>query len=220
MTADVALVACSKMKVEDQVAAKNLYSSPLFKMSRSYAERNARRSFILSAEHGLLHPETATSPYDTTLNRMAAAGRREWVKRVIEQMTAQDVRGTRLLVLAGKVYRSGLMQFLWTRFDEICHPDGWTENWRAAELALEEDELMTDNIDLLGKTFRHGVTKLNGKEAEGLVWRVTSIDADGTLTAECINEDTRLSGRKRSGLDPTSVRRTLSGDVIEFGREA
>jgi hypothetical protein len=78
MTADVALIACSKMKVEDQVAAEDLYSSPLFRMSRSYAERNAHRWFILSAKHGLLHPETITSPYDTTLNGMALAGRREW----------------------------------------------------------------------------------------------------------------------------------------------
>jgi hypothetical protein len=94
MTADVALIACSKMKVEEQVAAKDLYSLPLFKMSRGYAERNADRWFILSAEHGLLDPETTTSPYDTTLNRMAAASRREWVKGVIDQMTAQDVSGT------------------------------------------------------------------------------------------------------------------------------
>jgi hypothetical protein len=38
------------------------------------------------------------------------------------QMKAADVRGRRLLILAGQVYRSGLMQFRWTRFNEIAIP--------------------------------------------------------------------------------------------------
>jgi hypothetical protein len=122
VTADVALVACAKLKIEDRVPAQDLYSSPLFKMSRRYAEKNAHRWFILSAEHGLLDPTTMTRPYDATLNSMRAMDRRTWVKGVIAQMKAADVSGRRLLILAGQVYRSGLMQFLWTRFDEIAIP--------------------------------------------------------------------------------------------------
>src|SRR5437868_1817333 len=116
---DVALVACVKTKSDHAVPAKDLYSSPLFRMSRRYAESNADRWFILSAEHGLLDPKTITHPYDTTLNSMGAMDRRTWVNGVIAQMKAQDVSGRRLLILAGQVYRSGLMQFLWTRFNEI-----------------------------------------------------------------------------------------------------
>ncbi|WP_425305077.1 DUF6884 domain-containing protein [Bradyrhizobium erythrophlei] len=32
------------------------------------------------------------------------------------------IHGGRLLILAGQIYRSGLMQFLWTRFYEIGIP--------------------------------------------------------------------------------------------------
>ena len=122
MTADVALVACSKIKVGDQVAVQDLYSSPLFRMSRRYAEANAHNWFILSAEHGLLDPKTMVRRYDTTLNSMSAMDRRTWVNGVTAQMKAEEVKGRRLLILAGNVYRSGLMQFLWTRFDEIAIP--------------------------------------------------------------------------------------------------
>jgi hypothetical protein len=60
MIADIGLVACSKLKVEDRVAAQDLYNSPLFKMSRRYVEERVHRWFILSAEHELLHPKTIT----------------------------------------------------------------------------------------------------------------------------------------------------------------
>lgn len=119
---DVALVACSKLKQTAEVPARDLYVSPLFKLARHYAEANAHRWFILSAEHGLLDPERVTAPYDTTLNKMAIAGRRAWAQRVTEQMKQQDVSGVRLLILAGQVYRGGLMPYFWTRFDEIAIP--------------------------------------------------------------------------------------------------
>jgi Family of unknown function (DUF6884) len=112
----VAFVSCVKTKSATPVPAEHLYTSPWFRMAREYVRRNADRWFILSAEHGLLDPTTMTRPYDTTLNSMGAMDRRAWVNGVIAQMKAQDVRGRRLLILAGQVYRSGLMQFLWTRF--------------------------------------------------------------------------------------------------------
>ncbi len=67
-------------------------------------------------------PDTIIAPYELTLNQMTAAGRRGWALRVIDQMEQNGVHGGRLLILAGQIYRSGLMQFLWTRFDEIGIP--------------------------------------------------------------------------------------------------
>jgi hypothetical protein len=45
-----------------------------------------------------------------------------WAQRLIDKMEQDDIQGRKLLILAGKVYRSGLMQFLWTWFDEIAIP--------------------------------------------------------------------------------------------------
>jgi len=66
--------------------AQDLYSSPLFKMARRYAEANAHRWFILSAEHGMLDPKTLTRRYDITFNGMRLQERRTWAEGVIAQM--------------------------------------------------------------------------------------------------------------------------------------
>jgi hypothetical protein len=75
---------------------------------------------------------------------------------------------------------------------------------------------MQDNSDLIGKVCRHGITKLNDKPAEGLLWRIERVGDDGLLVGVCINEDPRLNGRVMPGMDPDSVRRRLSGEVVSL----
>jgi hypothetical protein len=66
----VALVACSKQKLDRQARARDLYTSPLFQKSLSYAGRIATPGyvFILSAKHGLVRPDQELEPYDLTLS--------------------------------------------------------------------------------------------------------------------------------------------------------
>jgi hypothetical protein len=85
-----------------------LYVSDLFKKARTYAERRGRW-FILSALHGLLNPAAVIAAYDVTLKKMPAAKRREWGRKVRDQMEAAGLIGLSLVALAGEDYVQPLL---------------------------------------------------------------------------------------------------------------
>lgn len=65
----IVLISCSSKKQNIKTTARNLYCSPLFKLSLEYAEKlNPDEIFILSAEHHLVNLDTIIEPYDTTLS--------------------------------------------------------------------------------------------------------------------------------------------------------
>jgi hypothetical protein len=99
----VILVACCGPKLSRPAAAADLYVSPLFKKSRTYAERRGRW-FILSALYGLVDPTEVIAPYDVTLKRMSAEKRREWGRKVREQVENAGLVGRSLVALAGADY--------------------------------------------------------------------------------------------------------------------
>ena len=111
IAADLILVGCVKSKLSSTAAARDLYNSPLWRRRRAYAERAGVPWYILSAEHGLLDPETRIAPYDLALSDLPAVKRREWSKRVFNDLAARVkvLRGTTIEVHAGKSYiESGL----------------------------------------------------------------------------------------------------------------
>jgi hypothetical protein len=99
----VILVACCGPKLSKPAAAADLYVSSLFKKARTYAERRGRW-FILSALHGLLDPTAVIAPYDVTLKKMPASKRREWGRKVRDQMKSAGLIGLPLVALAGADY--------------------------------------------------------------------------------------------------------------------
>jgi len=56
----------------DRRVAKDLYVSTLFFGRRSFVERSCGQWWILSAEHGLVHPDEVLGPYDVTLKDASA----------------------------------------------------------------------------------------------------------------------------------------------------
>lgn len=106
------LVSCVSQKLDAPAKAKDLYVSALFTKARAYVEKRGGAWFILSAKHGLVHPEATISPYDETLNSMGTAARRAWAKRVIEQMERELPGSEEIVVLAGQRYREHLMDYL------------------------------------------------------------------------------------------------------------
>ena len=85
--AKTAFVACSKAKRSQPCKARDLYLGTLFKKSFAYASANYPNVYILSALHGVVHPDTVLEPYDQTLNQMSAKERQAWYEMVREQMT-------------------------------------------------------------------------------------------------------------------------------------
>ena len=103
---DLVLVGCVKSKRTWPGAARDLYDSPLWRCRRRYAEQSGVPWFILSAEHGLLPPETRIRCYDTTLATFAASERQKWSRRVLSDLRARflDIFGKTVEIHAGKLY--------------------------------------------------------------------------------------------------------------------
>ncbi len=106
------LVSCVSQKRSVPARAKDLYLSEWFVKARGYVEAAGGRWLILSAEHGLVDPETVLVPYERTLNTMSAAERRQWAERVLDQLRPHLLGVRRIVMLAGERYREFLLPAL------------------------------------------------------------------------------------------------------------
>lgn len=116
------LVACVSGKRDAPTPARELYTSDWFRKARAYVEATEVPWFILSAEHGLVQPDTVISPYERTLNSMSARERRDWADRVREQMDAVLPDADEIVLLAGERYRELLMDYLRARSRRLSVP--------------------------------------------------------------------------------------------------
>ncbi|MDF1597902.1 MAG: hypothetical protein P1T08_17620 [Acidimicrobiia bacterium] len=113
--AEVILLGCVSEKRDHPAPAKDLYISPLWERRRAYAEASGQPWYILSAEHGLLHPEQVTAPYDVSLKDLSVDQRRAWARRtaprLLETLVAAEAETVE--IHAGTAYtESGLRQAL------------------------------------------------------------------------------------------------------------
>jgi len=105
------LGSCVGQKQPSPTRAKDLYTSPWFRLARAYVEATGCPWFILSAKYGLVHPDQLIEPYERTLNRMPIEERRAWAGRVGAELDrllgVQEV-----IFLAGARYREFLSDHL------------------------------------------------------------------------------------------------------------
>ena len=102
--------------------AKDLYRSTWFVLARNWIERKRLPWYILSAKHGLVHPDTSVAPYDETLNSMGVAARRAWAKRVETQIDEMLPTANEVIVFAGQRYRVDLEECLRRKFTSVNIP--------------------------------------------------------------------------------------------------
>ena len=118
----VALVSCVKQKRNSAAPARDLYLSQLFRGLRRYAETHADAWYILSAEHGVLHPEQVVEPYERTLNTMPKRERITWAERVQQQLIELLPADAEVILLAGLRYREEIEPFLRQRGFPVSVP--------------------------------------------------------------------------------------------------
>lgn len=101
-------------KLENKSRAADLYKSALFKLSLEYARKQKPDDiFILSAKYGLLALDDEIEPYDETLNDMKINQRKEWARKVVEQLERKtDLDKDHFIILAGNKYRQFLIPHL------------------------------------------------------------------------------------------------------------
>jgi hypothetical protein len=113
-----------KSKLDRSAPAQDLYTSPLFRKERSYAEAAGAPWFVLSAEHGLVAPTTVLRPYDLRLSDTPRDYRRTWGTRVVEQLTETvgPLTGMVIEVHAGSAYIDAIRDRLLAEGAEIVEP--------------------------------------------------------------------------------------------------
>lgn len=113
----VGLVGCASTKLRRPAPARELYVSQLFKKASAYAEATCDRWYILSAKHGLVHPDAVLEPYDVKLgaNTRGQEPIHNWADRVRKQLAAEldGVPGVDLVVLAGVQYQTVVRPCQW-----------------------------------------------------------------------------------------------------------
>ena len=97
-------IACSATKLPHPAPAADLYQGQAFKAAREVARLHGCAFWILSAKHGLIHPDTITDPYDEYLASMKPAQRKTWGLMVCEQIKAAHLDAEPATILAGKHY--------------------------------------------------------------------------------------------------------------------
>ena len=105
----VCFVACGVKKAARPMTASMLYIGSFFRANREYASRVADRWYILSAKHGVLHPDQVIRPYDCSIAAFTADEREQWAARVWRRMEPLIEGAERIILLAGKNYVAPLL---------------------------------------------------------------------------------------------------------------
>lgn len=114
----IVLISCVSKKRTVISKAKEMYISPLFKMSMEYAEKlNPDKIYILSAKHHLLEVDDEIEPYNVTLsnvpkskrnsdlNVLNAQEKKEWGQKVLELLDEKtNLKEDEYIILAGNAY--------------------------------------------------------------------------------------------------------------------
>nr|WP_319462729.1 DUF6884 domain-containing protein [Micromonospora sp. RTP1Z1] len=111
---DIVLVGCTKTKASTASLARTLYQSPLFERRRRYAETRGRTWYVLSAEHGLVHPDSLLEPYDVALAEQSEDYRRAWAHWIVAKLRRVEgsLHGRVIEIHAGEAYARPLLQLL------------------------------------------------------------------------------------------------------------
>lgn len=121
---DLVLVGCVKTKLDRPAPARDLYVSPLFRKARAYAEQSGAPWFILSAEHGLVSPDTVLDPYNRYLPETSRDYRAAWGRRVVADLgrAAGTLAGKVVEAHAGMAYTRAIEAGLHAAGAELVEP--------------------------------------------------------------------------------------------------
>ena len=114
MSNTIVCISCVKSKRTSTCAAKDMYTSPLFRGMLLYAQQlRPQKIFILSAEYGLLKPDDVIDPYEKALKNMKTSERSAWAGNVLSKLCQEaDLQEDKFIFLAGAPYRESLIRHI------------------------------------------------------------------------------------------------------------
>ncbi|MGH7049043.1 MAG: DUF6884 domain-containing protein [Terriglobales bacterium] len=122
VNSSITLISCVKSKLPHPAPARSLYTSSWFRKARDLVEGSGARWFVLSSRYCLVAPDATIAPYDYTLNTIGVAERREWARKVLDQLLPQLDGVRKVVMIAGHRYREFLVEPLERRGIEIVVP--------------------------------------------------------------------------------------------------
>lgn len=135
----IGLLACSKTKLVHAAPARELYVSPLFRLSLSYLEARCEDVLVLSALHGLVPLHLVIAPYDARMADMPKYRRDEWGVEV-EAGLWQRYGCAPITLLAGADYAVPLLHAMHHGWEVHQPLAGMMIGARLAFLARDERE--------------------------------------------------------------------------------
>lgn len=101
------LISCSKSKLTERAAARDLYTGTLFQKAVAWAERHGYEWFVISALHGLLTPDQTIAPYNYSLKQLRGSREREsWAYLAISAHLINHVaKGSHAFLIMPELYR-------------------------------------------------------------------------------------------------------------------
>src|ERR1700754_2774641 len=118
----LAFVSCSKTKASRPMPAAALYTSPLFRKSLLAALDDAKKTYILSAKHGVLSCDDVIEPYDVTLKTLSRVARKAWGEAVGAQLRQIVDRKTVASMYCGEEYIAPIRDVLTNSGTTIVEP--------------------------------------------------------------------------------------------------
>jgi hypothetical protein len=113
----VGLVGCASQKLKRPGAGPRTLRLPAVQEGLRLRRAHLRRWYLLSAKHGLVHPDTVLEPYDMRLgtNHRTSPPIHQWDARVKEQLDAElaGLANVTLVALAGEQYRIAVHNSRW-----------------------------------------------------------------------------------------------------------
>lgn len=161
----VFLVPCTRKKLQQPAAARDLYLSRRFLKARRLAERFASEWFVLSGKYGLIHPNTIVQPYDFRLGAQPERDQRKWGQKVAAAVCSVSKPCDEIVILGDDEYARCLVPELLNSKRKVFQPLLFRSR-RAQHDWLDEmltpGEWSTDLNDFyaLMKRLQHGVGEL------------------------------------------------------------
>ncbi len=143
---DVYLISCSSEKLDYKCAAEEMYDSPLFDKSLTFARKQQKDDNyikILSAKYHLTDLDQMIEPYDLTLKNFSVQQRKDWANKVYSQILDKySLQFDRFMFLAGNAYTEYLM-------DKFKYKTDVLEGMRIGERMayLDKFYIVTNNDD-------------------------------------------------------------------------
>lgn len=110
----IALISCSKNKMEFECSAKQMYSkSVLFNKTLNYClSKNYDFIFILSAKYKIVGLDDKIMPYELTLNSFSQHSLKEWAKDCFLILKNMGLENAEFDFYTGKIYFKELSNLL------------------------------------------------------------------------------------------------------------